>query len=202
LSEHTSYDLGDSDELSNIAKAVKARPRPIHEHDVGRLLGLGETVNRVAIRVPTKREQDLALIGAHEYVDRLSEKVSSAKNDPEILVDAKAAFIVAEACRRAADPEKMPTWPGGMWIHENLTSDQIATLLHIVNQVRWRESPTPLAIDDDLLEARIKFAAEAAHTDLPDMALSELSHAVLVQMFIMTASKLHELRAENAKPKP
>lgn len=192
----------DPTELSEIARAILARQRKTYEFDVGPYVGLGETVSKIAVRVPTKREQDIALVGAHEYVAQLSAKTPAVKDDPEILLDAKAAFIVAVACRRAEEPEKMPAWPSGGWLSENLTSDQISVLLNLVNQVRAKESPTPTQISEEQIEAFIAMAALASGTELPDIALAGLPQVYVVQLFVMTAMKLAEARKQLAQPKP
>jgi len=184
----------DASDLSEIAALVQKRQRRTYEHDVGPYVGLGETVAKIAIRVPTKREQDLALAGAHEYVARLAEKTPKLADDPEILFDTKAAFIVAASCRRASNPDKMPAWPSGGWLHENLTSDQIAVLLRLVNEVREKKSPVPMRIDDTQVEAFANMIAASDGTNLPDMALAAQSHAFVVQLYILTVNKLNELR--------
>ncbi len=190
---------GQSQELSELAQAVLARPRKTYEFDIGPYVGLGERVGTIAVRVPTKREQDLALVGAHEYIAKLADKNDRIKDDPEILLDTKAAFIVATACRRASNPDKMPAWPSGGFIHEHLTADQIAVCLNIVNQVRAKDSPTPTAIDSQIVDALSVRYATMAETDLPDLEVAAMPHSYLVQLYIMTCAKLEESRARVAE---
>lgn len=187
------YDAGD---LSNLAKAVKERPRPTTTMNVGPYVGLGETIHEVAYRVPTKREQDLAYVGALEYVAKLAAKNHAAKDNPNLLNDAMGAFIIAEGCRRAADPEKMPTWPGGEFVIDNLTPDQIAANVRILNQVRDRESPTPTRIEMQTVDDYAERYTKLEGTDYADIELAAHEHSFLVHLYLLTLSRLGQARAE------
>ena len=52
-------------ERSALGKLIAARPRKTYEFEVQGYFALGTEVQKIAIRVPTKREQDSALAQAH-----------------------------------------------------------------------------------------------------------------------------------------
>jgi len=181
-----------TDELSPIAAAIKARPRVAHAFEVQGYLSLGSEVRRVRIRVPTKREQDLAVAGAHEYVSKLGDK---AATDPDVLLDAKNAFIVATAVRDDAQPDKLPAFPSGGWVVENMTAEQIGALVNLINEVRKHENPGGWIIDDATVEAIASVCAATAESDFPEKALADKSREFLSTVVVLLAIKLAAARA-------
>jgi len=181
-------------ERSPLAKLIKARPRKSHVYDVAPFLCLGETKAKVAIRLPYKTEQDRALQGAHAYMVKRANATPSVLNDPEILTDAKSAFIVAECCRDPDRPDEMPLWPSGEEVSQDLTTDEIGVLVRMVNEVRAKLGPTPETIDDEKVEAFATMAALGAGSDVPDEVLTPLPHHYVVQLAILFAVKLAKAR--------
>ncbi len=179
-------------QLTDAARALVSRERKLYEYDVGHLFGVEALV--IKVRVPTKREQDLALAGAHGYVSQLADKSPHLKDDQEILFDSKAAFIVATACRDGADPLKFPAWPTGGFVHEQMTADQIGSLLHIVNEVRSKDGPVKTELTDEQVEAFATMCAINGTSSQPETVLTPLPHYYLVQLYILTAMKLAEAR--------
>ena len=185
-----------TEEISPVFEAKKSAKRTLVEYDIAPLLCLGEKVAKVAIRVPTKREQDLAWQRAHSYVDRLADGRESVSKNTDVLQDALAAHIVAMACRDPARPDKMPSFPDGAALGDVATPDEIAALLRLVLLVKAKHGPSPDTIDSERVEAFATMCAVGADGDGPDVVLAALPHAYLSQLYVLTCVKLAEARAE------
>jgi hypothetical protein len=182
-------------ERSKLGQLIKALPRKSHDFAVERMFAMGDEVQKIAIRVPRKREQDAALDSARKYVAKMLEKGEKPEDAPEFFEDAKAAAIVAVCC---LDPEQdmLPVWPTLDVVTEDLTPDQIGVLVRLINEVRAKDGPTPDLLDDERVEAFATMAGLAASTDTPDSLLTPLPHPYLVHLYILTAIKLAAARAE------
>ena len=180
-------------ERSALGKLIKSLPRKTYEFDVDGFISMGEERRKVAIRVATKREQDIALAGAHAYVSKMATKTPSFAADSEIVDDAKSAFIVSACCLDPANG-MLPVWPTGEVVTEDLTADQIGVLVRLINEVRSKEGPVPTELTDDRVEAFITLASENADNDAPDAFLSALTHPYLVHLYVLTALKLRQAR--------
>lgn len=180
---------------SSLLQDLKSRKRAAHVFEVNDILGLDKkAVKRVAVRVATKWEQDLAAASAHAYVQRLAENKPGVLTDPDILVDAKSCAILATVIRDADRPDEMPVFPTGTVVAELLSSEQISSLVALANQVRRVESTTPDGITEEQLEAVIKLCVSAQETELPEAVLAKFSRVHLEQMTILMALRLDEAR--------
>ena len=74
-------------------------------------------------------------------------------------------------------------------MRENLTTDQIATLLNLYHEVRRRHAPTSwsIKVPDIMMYARA--AARSSHTNFPDHFLAEKSPEWITQAFIILSGK-------------
>jgi hypothetical protein len=185
-------------ERSKLGELIKAQPRKTYEFPVDAFAALGGEVHKVAIRVATKKEQDVALKSARAYVARMLERGEKPEDADEFFEDAKSAAIVAACC---LDPEQgmLPVWPNVDVVSEDLTPDRIAVLVRMVNEVRAKDGPVPIDLDDARVESFATMAAVGACTDVPDTLLTPLSHPYLVHLYVLTALKLQEARAELAR---
>ncbi len=184
------------DNLNELSQRILARPRECDEFDIAPLIGFGgKEVVKVAIRVPTSREQQNAWDDAHVRIQKRAEKVPAVAHDPDIMLDARASSIVAVACRNPAKPDKDPAWPSASWIDEHMSADEIGALLRLVNIVRARKGPTPEEIDDERVEMFAAMAARTSGTDVADVAMASVTHTYLSQLYILTCVKLAEARA-------
>lgn len=190
-----------SEEQSELLTAIQERKRPVHEFEVNGLVGLSkEPIRKVAIRVATKREQDLAIAGAHAYVAKLAEKTPSVASDPDVLLDAKACYILATVLRdpgTESDPnrsDKMPIFPTGEVIADKLSTEQIAALIALANQVRRIESPAAEEIGEDLVQAVVQLCSSLSDTDLPEAALARFTRVQLEQLIILLCMRLDTAR--------
>lgn len=140
------------EDVGELGAQLIAMPRQCKEFDVGKMLGLAD--GKIAVRVATKAEQDRAVVGAHDYAKRLAGDNKDAAHDPDILADAKSAFIAHVTCRDAKQPDKLPAFLSPTWMMENLSSEQIATLVDMANDVRLRQpamASRPQDIDADAI---------------------------------------------------
>ena len=186
--------MSDEKHVSSAAHALLAKKRSAFEYDVSSIFGLEDGKMQVRIRVPTKREQDIAFVGAHAYVARAVEKTPVAKDDPDILDTSKAAYIVALACRDNDEPERLPAFATGEWVQETMTADQIGPLLALVNRTRAKESGDPIEITQVQIDAALEFVVSNAGTDTAEIGLTKFTHHYLVVLHMATAAALHEAR--------
>lgn len=194
---------------SELAKALRARERKVYQFDVRGFFHLGDRpIPRLGVRRPTKAEQDEALVGAHEYAAEKAGRVEGAKSDAEILQDAKAAFIACTFCRELVQkdgewvPTKYPAFPGPRWMCENLPPEEIAVLLNLGNEVRAKEAPAPLDIDDEAVERWIAVCQEAAGTPVPEAVLAGCPREYVTHLFVLASLKLKAAREEQAPAAP
>jgi len=191
-----------SNSKSKFALAVEARPRRAYEFDVGGFFGLGGLpIHKIAIRVAVKSEEDVAIVSAYDYLTKAGATADSgARTDADILNDAKAIEVLFRCCQRAepGDPAKnVPSdeaqgyrysaFPGPEWMRNNLTTDQLATILNLVNEVRVKEGPLKLDIDLATVRALAQGCDALADTDTPDVLLAPCSREWLAQAFVLLA---------------
>ena len=145
--------------MSDLAKALEARKPQYFDSAVADLVGEvvlcpdGEPIQFVKVRVASKGEQDRALIEAHRYVKRMAADVPAAANDPDILLDAKNACIIATVFRDADAPDAMPAFRTGQWVIDKLTTYQIGRMLNAYADVLRRAGEVKSAPSDDEVES-------------------------------------------------
>jgi hypothetical protein len=186
------------DRVSEFAAGLKERSdsREVVEFDVNGFFGPGKKpLPKVGIRVPTKAEQDRAWIQSKAYVESLCKDVESAKNDEELLQDARAAFIVNEVCRDVNDP-KYPAFPSGKYLCENASTDQIAMLLNLHTEVRANSNGNKLVLSDsDVFVMAADCVVAAKEGDVPEASLAMYSREFLARAFVILSKKLDSLAA-------
>jgi hypothetical protein len=181
-------------ELYGLSAQKAAASRRTYDHDLGPMLGLPSGL--VKMRAPTKREQDRAAAGAHEYAVKLADGNAAAASDPDILTDAKCAYIAFEASRDAKEPEKLPAFFSPSWMMENLTAPQIAAIVNIVNEVIKAESPGPKTLDDEAFEAIVDMCNGHADDEIPQLALATMNREFLSHVVVVLSAKLAEARSD------
>ena len=83
-------------------------------------------------------------------------------------------------------------------MREHLTTDQIAIILNLYNEVVRYESPIRYELDDDKVEAIAKMASENAATDVADHVLAVYDREFLIQVVILLSVKLSLARNDEA----
>lgn len=188
--------------ISELASTIESRPRRVYIADMNNFLGLGgKQMHTAAVRVLFKSEEDRAIVKAYKWVKSQTQDEKLALRDEDLLNDTKTVEALYEAYRRneSGDEEigyKYPAFPSPKWMKDNLSNDEIATLLHIYNAHRERSS----SIDESLDMDRIRSLATAIHnyedTDLPEALLAGLDRDLCVQAFVLLALEYGDLKNE------
>jgi hypothetical protein len=188
--------------VSPLAKILAARERKVHEKDISGFFGLaGKQIPKLGIWVPMKSEQDSALDAAHATIS--AKKTESAKSDEDITRDIKACNILHRCCldptpkKRPSDGSTYydPAFPSPQWMCDHFSTEQIAVLINLVNDVRRIEGPGPKEFDDATVDA---FHGAAVKAD-PDGAadfLAGCDREFLAQLYIAEAHELEAARRE------
>jgi len=183
------------EDLGSIREALKARPRVSHDFDIASILGLpGEHL--VRIRCATKTEQDLAVLAAHQYVEKRAGTLAAAKTDEDLLRDAKHACIVAAVVRRHERDGLMPVWPTGEVLMEEVSPDVIGALVELANMVRQREFPGFAPLSEEQTRALAHQCADAAGSEFPEQSLAVFSHGYLARLVVNLSLALRTAEAE------
>ena len=201
--------VNDPNRKSLFAQAIDERKsqRVVEGFDVSGFFGLADRpLPHIGCRVPTKGEQDRAIIAAHKYIAEIANNAGagsdSAKSDRDLTQDAKTAAAIFECFREMVpdpdDPKKWihadwPAFPSPRWAIENLTPEQIAVLLNLANEFRAKQAPSPIGLDDDTVE---DYIAVCVTQNNPEYLLVGLSREYLVQLQILTSARLAASRNE------
>ncbi len=204
------------DRKSALAKAIEDQPRKAYCFPVAGFFGLGGlAIHGVAIRRAVKTEDDAAIVAAHKYLAELSKSAgegaaAALKTEGDILGDAKILEIIFRLCREvdqdsiAAAPGDPSKWkaskenwlafPGPQWMRDNLGTDQLATLLNLINEVRALQAPAPIDIDDAHVEAVIQMCADHMGDDIPEAVLAGFNRTKITHLVVLLSGKLQEAR--------
>lgn len=189
---------------SPLAKALleAVANRKTYVHDVSGILGLG---HKIAVRAPTKGEQDAAIVKARKYVRELTGEDKEAAEDNDILTDAKAAAIVQAAVRYAGEgaaPGMHPAFPSVEFVIRNLTPDQIAALLNLVNEARAMEPGGARTLMPDDVDVMVEAIANTPNLVAAQTVLSNVSRESLSAAFVVVCLKLDAARRVAAMDEP
>lgn len=185
---------------SAFASAIEARfaTRRVYEYDVDGFFGLGaKPIPRVGVRVPTKREEVAAIDQAYTIVKAMCSQ-PEARENVAVFEDLKVCCIAFQACRDINDP-KYPAFPGPEWMFKHLTGDQLGALVALVNTVKRRESPTPVEVGDETIEALATALSASAGTAAADVILAGITNREDLDYFMVAVcDKLMTARADLA----
>lgn len=191
--------------LSPFAAAVQARAdaRPVDSFDVSPFGFFPEgfkAAPRIGIRVPTEWEQQCALTEALKHVEEFAGGVATIRADADIITNAKNAFIayafareVTETSPGVWEPTGNPAFPAPRWMRERLDAERIGVLVNLANEVRAKQAPQPVEIDDVTVEAYLSLCATAAE---PEYGMVGCTREYVVQLVILGAVKLAKARLE------
>ena len=187
------------DTKSALATAIEARGRASVVCDVTGFFGPGDKpIPKVAVRVNVKGEEDRAVVDAHRYAADLAKGTEAAKDD-DLLREAKVVHALHWAFRMVDEEGKATihaAFPSPKWMRDNLTSDQLAALLNLYNDVRTRQSPWPHKFEDDDVERLAMLCADNADSELPTLVLARIEREMLSQYLIIIACKLRLARSQ------
>jgi hypothetical protein len=206
--------MAEQEKLTAFAQAVKDLNdnRKVVPMDVFGFWGLAEKpIPKLGIRVPTKFEQDRAWVGAHRYVQEMTTGCESAKNDDELLQDARTAFIAFEFCRELElqddgswKPTGYPAFPGPKWMVENIDTDRLGVLLNLVGSVRASLAPAPTALTDAMVQVIAEECVREAQREdgLPEALLTRYPREMLQSAFVLLALKAYPPVAPEPESQP
>lgn len=193
----------DAEYKSPLVKAIEARPRKTHLFRVNEFLGLpGPEVHHVEIRVAVKEEENRAVDRARSYVKSLAANEES-RTDPDLIDDAKTCHILHTVCREAGNPEIGGAFLSPEWMVKHFTTDHIACLLNLYNEVRKKEGPSPKELTDEVIESAFGLCVSGIESDeaIPQMVLASWNRETLSEAFVAMSIKLDVTRrdAESAQ---
>ncbi len=177
-----------------------SQERTLHVRDVSGYFSAGDKpVPKIAFWVSTKEEDDAAVSAAHAYVAKVAGEQAGAKEDADLILDAKAVEILWRVCRNPDEPT-YPAFTAPSVMRSKLSTDKIATLLNLYNEVRALEGPPLAKIDEANVEAIVELCAKHAGTDAPDTFLAALPRVVVSQLLVLVSVKLAEARGAAEQP--
>lgn len=178
-------------EKSKLQIALEQRERYKLTCDPGPLLG-ADTLPKVTIQIPRKEEEMKAIAMAHRDLDEIARVAGTGKerikSDEDLLEELKLVNVLHFACRDAEDP-KRPAFAHPLWMRENLDSDQLGSLLRLLEQARAARGPLESELSEERVMAYRQAVADAWDTPLPEQVLSRMDHPFLVS-FCAYALKL------------
>lgn len=203
-----------SEPLSPLAAAIAAMGRRVYVYDVTGFFGPGaKEMPRLGFRVAVKAEDDNAIVLAHAYAQERSraagDAAESARQDADLLGDAKVIHALCEVCRdvRRIGPDVSPSvnepewgvtqysaFPGPDWMRKHLGTDHLAAMMRLYMKVRRRESPAPDEATDERVEALAAMCRNHASDTVPDVMLAAYPHEWLTDAFVILSEMLGEAR--------
>lgn len=204
--------------VSDLAKRQEAKPKKHYFFDVEGIFGLGgKPIARIAITRGVGRDGESAILEAHKYAHDEVKKnpgAENALNDFDFMGDAKIRSILFRLCRAVdpTDPEKAlttkdgqhtyPAFPSPDWMTRELHTDQLASLMALVSEVRQKEAPRPEGLDenealgltDESMERLVKLLTDQLGTEIPERVLRDAPRPYLTHFCVMVAYKLSESR--------
>jgi hypothetical protein len=185
--------------VSDFAKAVAERfaARKATLFNVDGYFGLGgKPIPQIGILTPSKRAEVAAIDQAHALAKTMCAQ-PEARSDADVLSDLKMTCVLFAACRDAKD-QRYPAFPGPEWMHKNLTGDQLSAIANLVNQVRVKDSPAPLEITDEQVEAWATVCSSHVGSGLPSAQLAGCPREYLEYLVVALSEKLATDRARLA----
>ncbi len=183
-----------TDEKSLLGQAIELRKPHSWPFDVNGIFGLaGKKVHKINVHVPRKGDEESALIAAHRHVQDLTQGAEAAREDQDIVHDAKAREIIQRACWDEDDSKQ--AFYGSEWINKNITGDQLGVLLNLVNEARRNEpGATRWDSSDDVVESIITLCVRASDTPLAERVMVQYQREYLTSPVVILALKIYELR--------
>lgn len=193
--------MSDETPKSAFQEAIEARfaDRKEHAFDVDGYFGLGlKPVPTVGIRALTKMDEIHAIDEAYKLAKKLCNE-QEAREHPAVFEDIKLTCMVFRAARAVGTSSKYsyPAFGGPEWMLRNMTGDQIGAMTHLANTVKRRESPTPVDITDENVEALATALSASAGKSTADVILAGIVDRDDLNYFIVAISdKLMTARAD------
>ncbi len=205
---------------SALAEAQEQHEEEFEFFDISGVTGLGnKVIERIAIKRGKGRDFENAVLAAHKYAaeqtKRAGEGAQAAAADFDFMGDAKLRQILFRLCFAVdpKDPDKLarlasgkgcyPAFPSPEWICDNLHTDQVASIMRLVGEVRRHKAPRPegmgpnddpLGLDDDSMERLIDLLSSQLGTNIPERILKDLDREYLTHFVVIVADRLVDAR--------
>jgi hypothetical protein len=192
----TTQDDGD------LAAALKARGRTVRVFDVTGILGLGgKVVRRIAMQIIPNGEETESILHAHatlaEFAKRAGRGAEAAAKDADIFANEKNIEALFRICRRvdkAGQATRTAAFPGPTWMRDELSTDEIAALLNLYDELKRKYGGTSLEINDEMVETLARVLHEHLADDIPEAVLAPYPRWFLTHLATMLAAKLADAR--------
>lgn len=185
-----------------LVTAVRARGRIVRVFDVARLLGLGgRPVRQVALQIVPNGEETASIQGAHRTVAEIAKGAGpgeeGAKRDPDIFANEKNLEALFRICRRVdakGQPTRTAAFPGVAWMRENLSTDELGSLLNLYDELKRRHAGTPLEVDAETVDAVVEALVQHLGDDMPEVILAPYPRWWLTHFCVLVAEQLVQAR--------
>lgn len=188
-----------------IARALFKRGRTTKAFEVLDFFGLvdtkGKPSNMLGMRILSIGEETEAIDAAHktrsDQSKRAGDAKDAAKNDGNAFEAEKNLEALLRICREVnekGEPTQLPAFPGTRWMRENLSADQLGTLLNLYDELKRKHGPIKLDIDDETVEIIAKVLHEHAGDDIPEAFLAPYQRWWLTHFAVLVSTKLGEAR--------
>lgn len=182
--------------------AIQARGKTVHVFDVASVFGIaGKPVHQVAMQILDIASdiecREAARKTRAEMSRRAGAGAEDAKKDPdsfELECNLEALFRICLRVDKTGKATRGAAFPGVAWMRENLTTDELASLLNLYGEMKRRHGRVPLAIEDDRVEAIAVLLAEHVNEDIPESYLAPFPRWYVTHLTVLIASKLAEAR--------
>lgn len=186
-------------EKSELALLIEQRERKLYPFDVAGFLGLGgKEVPRLGFRSLKKIEENSACEAAHVTVEKYAKGDKDTRADNDLLDDLKLCECLQRACylpdQKTKNGHPIQAFPGGRWLEENFSTEEIAVLHNHLLEVCKAESPMLWDIKLEDVMSLAEGCAKAKETDLPETMLSVATREWLTTAFVLLASEWWVLR--------
>ena len=192
--------MTENEEKSELALAIEQRKRKLYPFDVKGFFGLaGKEISKLRIRVLMKAEDNASIVAAHHLAKKLAAGDDATRSDADLLDDLKLKEAIQRSCfleRETKQGKPIQAFPGGEWMEKNFSTDEIAILWNLMQEVKKAESPMLYDIDRDEVMALAEGCAKTAETDLPEHLLATANRAFLTTAFVLLACDWWKLKQQ------
>jgi len=192
-------------ECSELARALHRRGRAARAFQVDGFFGLiaanGKPSSLLGMQVLSIGEEGEAVDAAHKTRAEQSKRAGEGKEDAKTDANTFAAEQNLEAlfriCRQVdekGNPTPLYAFPGVAWLRRELSTDQIATLLALYDELKRKHGPIKLEIEDEVVETIARVLHEHLGDDIPESLLAPYPRWFLTHLATLLSARLGEAR--------
>lgn len=186
---------------SKLVASIEARAPKFAQVSTAQFLIDSLDLGTIRIRPAKVNELNLALTRANDYVSKMAEKSKTAI-DPEVLTNAKVAFLLQLTCFEGESTTKL-AFPSPQWLLNNLNSKEMAVLYNAYIEAVRTISPSLPQFTEDQLETLADLCVTYQMTDAPNLAFANYEREQLADLVVHYAVKYRstqQLLAEAKEP--